>query len=110
MAAVAIGGQEGRAHEGHAVQVQEEEARKAAMPCVSEVRVTLASPEHAQICCRSLLADPVLEPRNQALSLRAEGRDIVAEVRAVDLRRLRRSLSAVLQNLSLTARTLDEFG
>ena len=82
----------------------------AAHPYSAEVKVKLGSPKQAQICVKTLLVDPVLEPSNVTLRVRAERNVVIALLAASDERRLRRTLSALMQNLSLISRTLDEFG
>ena len=85
-------------------------ASGSAHPFAAEVKVKLGSAEYAQMCMRTLLVDPVLEPTKVSLRFCVEDNIVVASLTAVDERRLRRTLSALMQNFSLISRTLDEFG
>lgn len=70
----------------------------------------MASAHHAGVAAAALAVDPELNPDKVAKTVAADGADVVAELSAVDARNLRLAVSAYMDMLSVTLRTLREFG
>lgn len=78
-------------------------------PTCRVIRVTLASPEHAQIAVNSLSVDKELQPERCTKRAEVDGKDVVCTVTASDLRLLRISAASYFDMLGVVLRTLREF-
>ena len=81
-----------------------------ALPYGATIRVVLLSADHAAITAGALAVDAELRPSQATKSVRADGAELVVELRASDARLLRSMVASALDMAAVAVRTLREFG
>jgi hypothetical protein len=84
-------------------------AAAASFPCRLELRVLFLTPAHAELAAAVLGVDEELQRERARRALRAEGRELVAELAAADARLLRITASSFLDMLGAQLRAMRDF-